>query len=102
MDEGHDEIVESPGDDDAVVDVQPEDDGHGGVADPLERRQCTWRPHLTWRMGTSWPTMVRPPVPRYCPAATSWTQKHDFRMSRNKLLDTWKKTGMPQANMAMK
>ena len=25
----------------------------------------------TCSMGTIWPTMVRPPVPRYCPAATS-------------------------------
>ena len=36
-------------------------------------------------IGTSWPIMVRPPDPKYCPAATSW-----------------KNMGMPQANMAMK
>ena len=35
MRKGHDEIVEGPGDDDAVVDVQPEHDGHGGIADSL-------------------------------------------------------------------
>ena len=36
-------------------------------------------------MGTSWPIMVSPPDPRYCPVATSW-----------------KNIGIPHANMAMK
>ena len=31
--EAADQVEEGPGDDDAVVDVQEEDDGHGGVAD---------------------------------------------------------------------
>ncbi len=37
--DGHEtanEIEERPGDDDAVVDIQEKDDGHGGVADALE------------------------------------------------------------------
>ena len=38
--EGWYEIEESPGDDDAVVDIQPEDDGHGGVANSLNT--TTW------------------------------------------------------------
>ena len=33
---GGDQVEEGPGDDDAVVDVEPEDDGHGGVSHPLE------------------------------------------------------------------
>ena len=36
VDDGHEEVVERPGDDDAVVDVEPEDDGHGGIANPLD------------------------------------------------------------------
>ena len=35
VNEGHDEIVEGPGDDDAVVDVQPEHNRHCGVPYPL-------------------------------------------------------------------
>ena len=33
---GHDEVVEGPGDDDAVVDVQPEHDRHRCVANTLD------------------------------------------------------------------
>ena len=36
MYEGHDEVVKGPRDDDAVVDVEPEHDGHGGVAHSLK------------------------------------------------------------------
>ena len=36
VDKRRDEIEEGPGDDDAVVDVQPEHDRHGRVPDPLE------------------------------------------------------------------
>ena len=34
--QGGDQVEEGPGDDDAVVDVEPEDDGHGGVSHPLQ------------------------------------------------------------------
>ena len=37
---------------------------------------------LPCNIGTNWPTIVSPPAPKYCPAATSW-----------------KKIGIPQANM---
>ena len=34
--QGGDKIIQRPGYDDAVVDVQPEHDGHGGVPDTLQ------------------------------------------------------------------
>ena len=87
MYEGHDQIVERPGDDDAVVDVKPEHNRHCRVANTLGLTMMMMmgvvvkgvvmmmmvmvRMMKTWSMGTSWPTMVRPPVPRYWPAATS-------------------------------
>ena len=75
MYEGHDEIVERPGDDDAVVDVEPEHNRHCRVPNTLGLTMMMMmgvvRMMKTWSMGTSWPTMVRPPVPRYWPAATS-------------------------------
>ena len=86
MYEGHDEIVERPGDDDAVVDVEPEHNRHCRVANTLGLTMMMMMGVVitgmvmtmmktmmltTWSMGTSCPTMVRPPVPRYWPAATS-------------------------------
>ena len=40
--QGGDQIVQRPRDDDAVVDVEPEHDGHRGVPHPLQ----TWRSWL--------------------------------------------------------
>ena len=37
VDDGVDQVEESPGDDDAVVDIEPEHDSHGGVPDSLEK-----------------------------------------------------------------
>ena len=34
--QGGDQIIQRPGDDDAVVDVQPKYDGHGGVPNTLQ------------------------------------------------------------------
>ena len=34
--QGGDKIIQRPGDDDAVVDVQPEHDSHGGVPNTLQ------------------------------------------------------------------
>ena len=35
--EGGDQIIQRPGDDDAVVDVKPEHDGHCGVSNTLSK-----------------------------------------------------------------
>ena len=40
--QGGDQIVQRPRDDDAVVDVEPEHNGHRGVPHPLQ----TWRSWL--------------------------------------------------------
>ena len=46
MYEGHDEVVEGPGDDDAVIDVQPEHDRHRCVTNTLE---YTWK-SIDWKL----------------------------------------------------
>ena len=62
MDEGHDEIVERPGDDDAVVDVKPEHNRHCRVTNTLGLMIMMMAIMMTmmmimvmrtWSMGTS-------------------------------------------------
>ena len=92
-DEAVDEVKESPRDDDAVVDVEEEDDRHRGEPDALQYRH-------------ELPDEGGPPGTE---VLSRGNLLHEIRIrlffraafdsSRCK---TWKKMGMPQANMAMK
>ena len=61
VDDGVDQVEESPGDDDAVVDIEPEHDSHGGVPDPLEKHSRASLLRLSpYKLPEGWEPVVQP------------------------------------------
>ena len=91
--EAVDEVEERPRDDDAVVDVEEEDNRHRGVADSFQH----------WH---KLPDEGRPPGAEVLPRGNLLQEhKNKCACAEERRLHTgitWKKMGMPQANMAMK